>query len=543
MFADRLKTSLSLDIAGTAHEIPGGNIKHIDLDLGSHGFTARVEFWLLEDQAHGGQRTDALVEGFLGPDLVKATLRVAAHPHDSTKASEVEPIEIAGLVRTKSLIESPYERSNDLPLFLRRYRIELADPAQVLWTQHFPCELYVDATMKSVLEAHAGQEIALSLDWDVLDAQKPMLFLGLEERHRVSFYDFALWYCDSRAGAWWYDYAEKTLDLAAARPEPGEAIEMLSDDVAHAEVRFAEVPRYQRVVLNSYTESPRTAPVTQEQAVTGIRRDVLLRTPIAQAIDDRVTLEGKRVPVPLPEVEISLAAMPLAAMTPGVALSFPTSLRWSSKSALVDKTWRVWRVRLVAYSRDPLPEDYMDMDHASYDVDLDLSLEQSDDPRVRLPGFREPRYPAHVEGKIVSEQGEDADLTYQSYQNADTSVDEYKVSVPLWENKQITVPFEPYHASGKIYIPAFKNQRVLLAMGLDQARIERFLSWRDDTPLSMDVQGEHIRFGKSATNHTAMQHVYEEQKPVFRLSRLNDKDTATIQISEGTLRIEVKENQ
>lgn len=543
MFAERMKTSLSLTIAGTTHEIPGGNIKHVDLDLASHGFTARVEFWLPEDQDHGGQRTDALLEAFLGADLIEATLSVAPHPHDSTKASEVVPIEVTGLVRTKSLVEATYERSKDLPVFLRCYRIEIADPAQVLWKQHFPCELYTEATMQSVIEAHAGQHITLALDWDVLTAQKPMLFLGLEEQRQASFYDFVLWYCDSRNGAWWYDYAAASYQIAAAKAEAGEAVKILGDDVASVELTMSEVPRYQYVVLNSYTESTRNAPVEQAQAVTGVRRDVLLRTPIAQVVDDRVTLEGKRVRVPVAEATMRLAAMPLAGLVPGTALSFPTGLRWSSKSALVDKTWRVWRLRLEARGRDPLPEDYMDMDHASYDVVLDLSLEQTTDERVRLPGFRAPSYPVLVEGKIVSEQGEDADITYQNYQNADTSLDEYKVAVPLWESKQITLPFEPYHASGKIYIPAFKNQRVLLAMELEAAHIERFLTWRDDTPLSMDVQGEHIRFGKSATSHTAMQHAYEEEKPVFRLARLNDKDTASIKISEGVLFIEVKENQ
>lgn len=543
MFAERMKTSLSLTIAGTTHEIPGGNIKHIELDLASHGFTARVELWLPEDQDHGGQRADALLEAFLGADLVEATLRVAPHPHDSGKASEVEPIEVTGLVREKSLVEATYERSKDLPVFLRCYRIELADPAQVLWTQHFPCELYTEATMQSVLEAHAGEHITLGLDWDVLTTQRPMLFLGLEEHRRASFYDFVLWYCDAQGGAWWYDYAAKSYQIAAAKPEPGEAVKILGDDVASVEVTMSEVPRHQYVVLNSYTEATRNAPVAQAQAVTGVRRDVLLRTPIAQVVDDRIALEGKRVRVPAPEVAMRLAALPLAGLVPGTALSFPAGMRWSSKSALVDKTWRVWRLRLEARSRDPLPEDHMDMDHASYDVVLDLSLEQTTDERVRLPGFRAPRYPVRVEGKIVSEQGEDTDLTYQDYQNADTSLDEYKVAVPLWESKQITVPFEPYHASGKIYIPAFKGQRVLLAMELEAAHIERFLTWRDDTPLSMDVQGEHIRFGKSATSHTAMQHAYEEEKPVFRLSRLNDKDTASIKISEGVLFIEVKENQ
>lgn len=549
MFADRLKTSLSLQLGDQTHEIPGGNITAIELDLCSHGFTAAVELIIAEDEAHGGKRRDPLREAFFAPDLARATLIVAAHPHDAEKAAEVEPIEVVGIVRGRSVVELPLRKAKDLPIFLRRYRIEFADPAQVLWTQHFPCQLYTGATMKRIIEEHAGEEISLDLDCKALDAAQPMTFLNLEERHGASFYDFALWFCDAYNLVWTYDYAEKQHAITDAKNAEGEALPIFGDDVDHAEVRLPAVPRYQRVVLDSYSEATRQEVIEQEHAVAGIRRDILLRTPISQVVDDRVTREGARVPIPLAEAELALGAVPLVGLVPGTLVEFPADQRWSQKSALVGETWRVWRLRLRAHREDQGPEDFIDMDHASYAIDMRLSIEGKDEPRVRLPSFRAPLYPGHVEGTIVSEQGEDEEWTYQPYENADTSVNEYKVAVPLWpdadsgEPQQIAVPFEPYYAPGSIYLPAYKGARVLLALAFDRAHIVRFLDWRTDAALPMDGQGEHLVLGKSETSRTSVQHVYEDEKPVFRLARINDKDTALFEISEGTLYIQVQESE
>jgi hypothetical protein len=142
----------------------------------------------------------------------------------------------------------------------------------------------------------------------------------------------------------------------------------------------------------------------------------------------------------------------------------------------------------------------------------------------------------------VSEQGADTDVTYQIYTDADTSLETYKVTVPLWEDQVITAPFAPHLGSGNVYVPAYKNARVLLAIDLETAQIVELLDWRAGARLGMDVQGEQIFFGKSATSHTSVNHVYDGDAPVLNVARIHDKDTASIQIKEGILLITVKED-
>jgi hypothetical protein len=142
----------------------------------------------------------------------------------------------------------------------------------------------------------------------------------------------------------------------------------------------------------------------------------------------------------------------------------------------------------------------------------------------------------------VSEQGEDADVTYQIYTDANTSLETYKVTVPLWENQQLTTPFAPQMGQGNVYVPAYKNERVLLAIHLLRAQIVGLLDWRQEARLGMDVQGEQILFGKSDTSHTSVNHVYDGDDPVLNVARVHDKDTATLQIKEGALIITVKED-
>jgi hypothetical protein len=57
----------------------------------------------------------------------------------------------------------------------------------------------------------------------------------------------------------------------------------------------------------------------------------------------------------------------------------------------------------------------------------------------------------------------------------------------------------------------------------------------------MEAQGEHILFGKSDTSKTSVNHVYDGDRPVFNVARTNQKDTSLIQLKEGTLFLQVKE--
>ena len=70
----------------------------------------------------------------------------------------------------------------------------LLDAAQLLWRQHYPCELYTDKTLQEVIEAHKGEHIRLDYDWsDELGRAVPQFFVGLNPEQGSSFYDFVLW--------------------------------------------------------------------------------------------------------------------------------------------------------------------------------------------------------------------------------------------------------------------------------------------------------------------------------------------------------------
>ena len=540
-FDDRLAVTLTLSIGGTAHAIPGGSVKELALDLRSYGFSGSLAFVVQDDQAHGGGFTDELAASFLDPDLIEVSLQVATvlvEPEDD----DPTPIALTGLVTEKSMSEVLFRGLTDAPILTRRYRIAFADPAQVLWTQHFPCQLYTSKSMVDVISDHLGDKITVTYDFSALTEAKGLVFLHLPRGAGASFYDFVSWYLDGCGGVLAYDYAAASYTVAATKSEEGTAIQLFGDDLGAAELYCPEVPRYAPVVLNSYAGGTRTEAVTQDQAQTGIRSDVLLRTPIAQDVDTEIALQRQLMVIPSYEAHLRFARMPSDALVPGTLVELAAANRWSSESSLAGVTWRVRRLRLRAAAPGALDRD-LQLDSMVYQVELAAELEQKAEARIERPPYRAPSYPGLVEGKVVSEQGEDGEKTYQVYRDADTSLDQYQVKVPLWSDQVVTAPLEPIFGSGNIYLPSYRDERVLLALDVHAARIARLLEWRTGAPLSMEVQGEHILFGKSDDSQTSVNHVYDGDNPVLNVRRTHAKDTALIQLKEGTLLLQVKEEE
>lgn len=540
-FEDRLAVSVTLTIAGTAHAFTGGAVPHVELRLDSHGFAGTVELLVQDDTEQGGGFEDALLDAFLGAELVEATVEVATVYDHAETPDSLSPIRVEGLVTHKSMEELLLRRSGDQPILVRRYRVELADPARVLWTQHFPCQLYTDKTPQAIIDEHAGEHITLTYDWAVLAESKPQWFVHLPPALGASFYDFVVWVVDVRGGVLTYDYAEQQYAITELVDASAEAQPLHGDDVHTAEIVVPPAPRHVVVVADSYGDGPRSETIEQEQAVTGVRHDRPMRSPISQDVDDAVALERTRLRLPKYEAALCFGRMPIAQVVPGTRLTLAAANRWSAGSALVTPTWRVRALELCATAlAGPLDRDHQEAS-TGYTVELRARLAQSDDPCVSLPCYRTPVYPGYVEGKVVSEKGEDGEKTYQTYRNATTSLDEYTVRVPLWADQEVTVPFEPAQGSGNVYVPSYRDERVLLAMELEQTRIERLLAWREGAALSMDVQGEQILLGKSATSHTSINHVYDDTQPVLNVARTHDDDTQLVQLREGTLLLQVQE--
>ncbi|MCY1022802.1 hypothetical protein [Pyxidicoccus sp. MSG2] len=543
-FDDRLAVSVTLTAGGTAHAIPPGDVKSFELDLRAWGFEGRVDFLVADNAAVGGLESDALKAAFLEPDLLEVALELKAVQTDAATQPAITPVKVKGLVVERSLVELPAAPQPGTPLLFRRYGVRFVDAARLLWGQHHPVCLYTQKTVQDVLDAHKGEKVSLTYDWqDGLGTTHAQLFLGLPPEDGASFYDFLIWYVHTRNGVLAWDYTAQGLSLSAAKAASGTPVDVLAPDVDTVALSFPEVPRHEMAVLNAVAEGAATTPIANTQAVTGIRQDVLLRTSVADEVDARVTLETARLKVPGMEVELGWRRFPAAALAPGTLVKLPSAEAWSATGLAAGGTYRVRHLHVRGEALKPGPDAAHLEPHAGFHFSMATRLERQEETWVDLPPYTPPRWPRYVEGTIVSEVGEEADETWQAYTDSATSLDGYRVKVPLWEDQVITVPFNPHLLPGHFYFPAYKGQRVLVALDFQKAWLKRFLDWRDGARMPADGQGVHLMVGKTAQSGTSLKHSYTDGKPVFLLQRTNAKDTARIEIKEGTLLIHVEEEQ
>jgi hypothetical protein len=542
-FSERLKVSLTLRLGDKEHRIAPGNVRAFELELRSWGFEGWVEFLVADNAPFGGQQKDEVLADFLKPDLAQVTFEVKRVLSDAKEVS-ITPTQLEGLVSDKSLTELPTSGAPGSGILYRRYGVRFMDAARLLWRQHFPCELYTNQTLQDIIEAHKGQHIRLDYDWsEELSPSRPQFFVGLNPEQSSSFYDFLLWFVSGRGGVFAYDYVGKQYKLSAEKDASAEPITLRREEVSALEVLFPEVIRHEVTVLNSWAEGPTSEPVQQSQAVAGVRQDILLRTPISDEAQARVQREQKRLVARQRELALTWCRFPLEALTPGALVQLPEHAAWAASGVPAGETYRVRQVLLRAEAPQAAPDDEHDAPNAEYELTLGTRLELQEEKWVELPDFQPPAFPRLAEGYIVSEMGEEEDETWHAYTDSSTSLDRYRVRMPLWEDQIITVPFEPGLLPGHFYFPAFKGERVLVTMDLEHSSLKRFLDWRAGARLPADAQGVHLLVGKTTENNTSMQHYYEEGNPLFLLKRTHEQDTVTLKLREGGLMLEVKEEQ
>ncbi|NMO18633.1 hypothetical protein HPC49_12415 [Pyxidicoccus fallax] len=543
-FEDRLAVSMTLTIGGKAHVIPPGNIRSFALELHGWGLEGRVEFILTDNKALGGKQKDTLLPDFLKPDLAEVSLEVCAVHTDLRPRQKPTPLKLKALVSSKALVELPASSAPDAPLLHRRYTVHFLDAARLLWRQHHPCALYTQKTLQDVLEEHKGEKISLSYDWDaVLGVAHPLLFLGLEREAGASFYDFVLWCLDRHRGVLAYDAEKGSYSLLGAKAEAGTPLELEAREVASLEVLLPEVLRHGATVLNAVAEGPKRQSLTHAQAVAGLRQDVLLCTPLADAVQARVDQEQDRLQARGMELELEWRRMPVEAFAPGALVKLPPGKGWNPASVAAQDTFRVRTLRLSGQARETGPDSNLSAPDAGFHFQMSTRLERQDEPHVDLPAYTPPRYPRHVEGVLVSEVGEEKHETWQVYSEEKTSMDCYRVKLPIWDDQVVSAPFNPSLLPGHFYFPSYKNERVLVALDFQKAWVKRFLDWRAGARLPQESQGVQLLMGKTPTSGATLQQTYEDDKPVLLLRRTNEKDTGVIHLREGALRIQVREEQ
>jgi len=425
---------------------------------------------------------------------------------------------------------------DDVMLY-RQYHLVFADPAQVLWKQHFPCDLLVDSTLKDLITLHTPQEITMVYDWDaVLAVKYPVLSLALgSSLNQASFYDYLIWLVDSQNGVFSYDFTANQYTLSAVKSLSDAAISIDFLDILGFEVHVPEVHRYQPNVLNAYSENPETTAITNDAVTTTIRRDYIARYPIAADMQSRVTLETSRFQQHLHEVTLEYQRFQLQVTPPGQLVNFQGNGLWNPLLFIQANYYRVKEWHLTLQSTDEGLSIDLNVPYGHYEIESNMLLESSAELCVSLPAYIMPRYPVFVEGKLVSETGEDTDMTYQFYTDSDTSVNYYKVSIPLWAKQNVRVAYQPNQDGGQFYFPPYKNARVLIGLEFNSAFIDSFLDWGTGTALPLDSQGNQLVMGTSATSQNIIKHNYVDSKPELQIQRTQDKDTELLKFSNGNI--------
>jgi hypothetical protein len=526
-FEDDLACTLAVWSNGASTAVPGANVKRLQLSLAPHGFRGEIAFWVRADEAG-----ETLHQVLIGDAPIELAIGVARARYLGTPPP---PLAVRGAVIARRFLELTTDDMAGRPVRFRRYAMELVDPARAAWSVHHPTAVATDKSLADVIRAQLVGEMALDVAWPELAQKRAMIGLGLGEDD-ASFHDFVLWTAASRAGHFLLDYATRKYQLADGKPRVAQPAVLERDDVAELEVALPEPVRHQQRFLNSWTGMDAVTSVELAQARPPITRDVLVHTPIPREVSGLVDRDARRLATGMHEIAVEFRRFPELLLAPGAGLTLDDD-SFSAKLTGFGESLRVVELELSARALDESAEFDLELTSTTYAIELRARLEHEDDPRTRVPAFRTPRYPFEVEGAIVSAIGETGDRAYTVYEDAATSLDRYRVKLATW-NVTIEVPFTPLFQPGHLYFPAYRDARVVVAIGLERARLTSFLDWGPSVRLPLATQGNHILFGKNATSETSLRHWYVDSLPELQLRREHSGNIGAMTVKQGAIVIE-----
>jgi hypothetical protein len=539
--SDHLAFTLKLKIKGKEHKVPGGNVKDCQLDCQLYGFNGSLLFSLPNDVAY----EDKLVKDFIKEDLIEVELGIM--PVFNLPKPPPKPFVVKGIVTEKLVQEEIYDELKKPKVLYRHYRIKFADPAQVIWQQHYPCELYVKQTMEQVIKAQLTSHITLKMNLPALKTKHPMICLGLAyddklnngTHHRynqASFYDFFIEYADTHHAHFYYDYQKHTYQISTDRPKPEKTEPFLPMEILRVTSYWQESKRYQAQLLNAIAKSPKKETLSQKEAIEGVRHDHLLREHIASRLNTYKESVKTKLKNHGEKLDIHFSRWPVQTFTPGSTFSVNKKV-WSQDPLYAQKKYRTLHTQIHASRVYDDTEADIHNTSTAYRLRYQTQDELTDCDKPSLPSFTPVAYPVQVEGVVVSTVGGGTDKTYDYEKNKETSKDQYKVKIPLWD-KTILIQAKPDTMNPHFYFPHYRNTQLLLNMELYRASIKRVLEWGERVPLPLSTQGNHLLMGKNKDNETSIKHIYEGENPALLVKRKKEADNEQIKLKQGTLILE-----
>jgi|GEM_PF-805959 len=545
-FSDNIQATLSLTLSSGAYSVPGGNITALSLDIQPWGFSGEITFVVM-----AYPQTDALYTPFQAATTIPLVLTVGPG-NEGSQQSSVVPMTLKGSIVSKSFTEAMANLETGTsvssnPVLYRTYTIGFVDPLKHFWSQHYVQALYTNSTYQTVFSAQATSAFTLTYNWSLLTSSQNQIFvntgINVPTGKPASFYDFLIWFVDQNNGYFYYNYSASNYVLASALPAAPTPIQVASQYVRGVDVTLPEINYTQLSVINALSTGPSTQNGTNANAITPLARDYLTICTTPSLFTNEVTLQKARFPSPVAKATWSYNALPSSMLLPGNAVQFQTTNdNWSAQSYLASKTLTISRVQLRAVFDDRFGSvlDNYSATSAPYSINYTVTGLLPGTTNPLLPEYKAPVYPLQVQGLVYSTQGATGTNDYAFVQDSATSTNCYQVTIPLWNNQQVYVPYAPVNMNGQFYFPPYKNQQVLVNLWMGSASIDSYLDWLSYATLPMSGQGNAIVLGQSSTSQTSITHTYTNSIPQLNINRQQSTDTETISIGEGFILLQTE---
>jgi len=149
----------------------------------------------------------------------------------------------------------------------------------------------VDKDVKELIEANKATGVDLKYDWEILKDKFAINTIspGCPDNWS-SFYDFIIWYTTAHNGVFSYDTITNSYTLSETKEQEGDVFAISELEIADHQIDFPETIRYNDRFLNVFTEDPRKSETDRDTAKEGLRRDFLLREPIASDFERKPSI-------------------------------------------------------------------------------------------------------------------------------------------------------------------------------------------------------------------------------------------------------------
>lgn len=532
LFEEELEIKAVFEAEGQKAEVIAVNIESIDLELFSYGYEGRIKF-----NTFDGDEIDQL---FALEKVIELTL--------TFKSLEGED-----LLETKGVVTSRLykgEGKGKEIKKIRHYEVHFTDYAQASWGSHFPIAIFVEQTMKNVIDAQMNPLISMKYDLEALNEAHPILAFSLKEGE-TSFYSFLNWYLDQENGILQYHYDDHTYSILGKKSEEGEALEVGEWSVSSPVCFFPEPFRYSDRIVKHPPTNLDKQDKENPNGFKSMRKDVLDESFYIHH-PEQVTKQAKTKKRPeKPEIFFAVKEfteeLQLENLLPGELVKFKENIKegpqWCDDAVYKDKEFRIKAVSF-RFENQMTPEGKKKT-VAPYLLELFIKAEMKEETSIPRPLFSAPQYPFSILGRIGCGIGDKEQTTFNLAKDKKGAAHHYHVHVPLVEDgKTVIVPFFPDFTSGQAYFPLCKNQHVLLSVYFQTAKIERIIDWQPLVRLPAEEQANQIVFASNGKDKYCLQkHEFKDGKDsIFTIKQSSSEtQTQTIQIQEKKITIVVEE--